>query len=167
MEYWLADTPQELGVLYGDDEPCNGFVRQPNKIFAVYNNDVKCVGMHEDAHIISFSVKKPSSVFISEGLAMYFDKQWQGRENEFICRDLLHLGNIPNVLSLIDNDKFFALNEEIAYPLSGSFTKFLVQKLTMKIYLKEIYYSDSAESYLNSLFDEGDVKEFLTWLELV
>ncbi|MCD8372163.1 MAG: hypothetical protein LUD27_02550 [Clostridia bacterium] len=165
LEYWLADTPRELGVLYGDGEPCNGFVKRPNKIFAVYNDAVKGTGMHEDAHIISFSLKKPTSAFISEGLAMYFDKEWQGRSNEVVCRELLDSGLLPDVPTLLDNDKFFATGEEITYPLSGSFTKFLVKKLTMEAFLRDIYYNDAAADYLNNLFRRGIIEEFSAWIE--
>ncbi|MCD8308781.1 MAG: hypothetical protein LUD19_02915 [Clostridia bacterium] len=166
LEYWLADTSQEIGVFYGDGEPCNGFAEQPNKIFAVYNNEVKCIGMHEDAHIISFSIKKPNFAFLSEGLAMYFDGQWQGKSSEIICREMLKRGTMPDVLSLFNNDKFFALGEKITYPLAGTFTRFLVQKLTMPTYLKEVFYNDNAETYLDDSF--GDIiKEFLSWLESI
>lgn len=165
LEYWFADTSQELGILYGDGEPCNGFVKQPNKIFAVYNNDIKCIGMHEDTHIISFCVKKPTSAFISEGLAMYFDKQWQGKTNKLICREMLNLGTLPDALPLFDNEKFFALKEEITYPLAGAFTKFLVQRLSMKVFLKNIYYNDNAKNYINDLFYGNFDKEFSVWLK--
>lgn len=165
LEYWLAETPRELGDLYGDGEPCNGFVKLPNKIFAVYNNNVKCIGMHEDAHLISFSIKKPDSAFISEGLAMYFDGQWQGRSNEFVCREMIKCGSLPDIFSLIDNDNFFSFGEEITYPLVGAFTKFLVQNLTMGKYLKEIYYNDDAVNYLNGLFGGKIIRKFSAWID--
>ena len=49
IEYFLCDSPEEVGRICGDDEPCNGFADLPNRIYAVYNDAVQCVGFHEDA----------------------------------------------------------------------------------------------------------------------
>ncbi len=57
IEYYLCETPEEVGRLYGDNEPCNGFASSPNEIYAVYNEKTKCVGFHEDDHIISYTVR--------------------------------------------------------------------------------------------------------------
>lgn len=32
IEYYLCETAKQVGELYGDNEPCNGFARRPNKI---------------------------------------------------------------------------------------------------------------------------------------
>lgn len=53
IEYFLCVTAQEIGRIYGDNEPCNGFTSLPNKIYAVYNDEIQCIGFHEDAHIIT------------------------------------------------------------------------------------------------------------------
>ena len=81
IEYYLCDTPEEVGHIYGDDEPCNGFTDLPNKIYAVYNDEVQCIGFHEDAHVISYLINRPNSCAIREGLAMYFDRKWWGIQN--------------------------------------------------------------------------------------
>lgn len=59
IEYFLCDSPEEVGRICGDDEPCNGFADLPSRIYAVYNDAVQCVGFHEDAHLISFVHNRP------------------------------------------------------------------------------------------------------------
>ncbi|MDY0373276.1 MAG: hypothetical protein RBQ86_04080, partial [Candidatus Izemoplasmatales bacterium] len=59
IDYFLLDTPELVGEIYGDNDPCNGFANPPNEIYAVYNEKVKCIGYHEDAHIISYILNKP------------------------------------------------------------------------------------------------------------
>lgn len=59
IKYYLCESAKEVGELYGDDEPCNGFAKEPNEIYAVYNDEVKCIGFHEDAHIISYNISTP------------------------------------------------------------------------------------------------------------
>ena len=81
IEYFLCDSPEEVGRIYGDADPCNGFASPPDRIYAVYNETVQCVGFHEDAHIISYMLNRPDCPAVREGLAMYFDRRWWGIEN--------------------------------------------------------------------------------------
>ena len=81
IEYFLCDSPEEVGRICGDDEPCNGFADLPSRIYAVYNDAVQCVGFHEDAHLISFVRNRPICPAVTEGLAMYFDRKWWGIQN--------------------------------------------------------------------------------------
>ena len=46
LEYFLCETPEEVGAYYGDNEPCDGFAREPNQIYAVYNKSCRCDGFH-------------------------------------------------------------------------------------------------------------------------
>jgi len=39
INYYICDTPKEVGEIYGDNEPCNGFASPPNIIYAVYNDN--------------------------------------------------------------------------------------------------------------------------------
>lgn len=55
IHYYLCESPEQVGKIYGDNEPCNAFASKDNKIYAVYNEDIKCIGFHEDAHIISYN----------------------------------------------------------------------------------------------------------------
>ena len=75
IEYFLCNSPEDVGRIYGDNEPCNGFTIMPNQIYAVYNDKEKCVGFHEDAHIISYTINRPECPAIREGLAMFFDRK--------------------------------------------------------------------------------------------
>lgn len=164
IKYLLADSPEDLGVIYGDNEPCNGFARMPDRIYAVYTEKIKCIGMHEDAHIISYSRKRPMFNFLREGLAMYFDEGWLGKPNEQCCREIITQNELPIIIDLFDKEKFFALPENITYPVSGAFTKFLIEKLGMKSYLDSIYYNDNAIEEIRNRFDNVQ-RDFLSWLE--
>ncbi|MBN1458782.1 MAG: hypothetical protein JXA57_04550 [Armatimonadetes bacterium] len=46
IRYYLCSTPEEVGRLCGDNEPANGCTKPPDKVFAVYNGDVQCLGLH-------------------------------------------------------------------------------------------------------------------------
>lgn len=148
IHYHLYDTPAEVGRQYamthgdGDDEPCNGFALPDvmsqdgeNHIFAVYNDEVKCVGFHEDAHIISYSLGRPASKFIREGLAMFFDRYWWGIDNGSWTRWYAEQGKLPPVTELLDNVRFNAYDDALTYPMAGAFTGYLMARFGTEKYV--------------------------------
>lgn len=145
IEYFLVETAEEVGIIYGDNEPCNGFAEAPNKVYAVYNQDVKCIGYHEDAHLISYLVGKPFSVFIKEGIAMYFDKTWHGMSNDEWVRKFLKNSQYESIQKLFSNNYFYELDSSITYPIAGSFTKYLIEKFGKERYLD--FYRKCQEEY--------------------
>lgn len=135
IEYILCDTPEEVGRIYGDDEPCNGFASLPNTIYAVYNDSIQCIGFHEDAHIISYTVNRPDCPAIQEGLAMYFDRKWWGIQNMdwtsyFLKRQLY----LP-VDKLLDKETFFDADCSVTYPIMGAFTDYLISTYGIDAYM--------------------------------
>lgn len=106
ISYYLMDTPEQVGAAYGDNEPMNGFARLPDKVYAVYNQQVQCVGPHEDAHLIAKLVGHPESAFIREGLAMYFDETWWGKPNKAWVADYLVDGSTFPCLSYFQTRSF-------------------------------------------------------------
>lgn len=139
IKYYLLDSKEEVGKLYGDDTPINGFaVWGENKVYAVYNNDTKCIGPHEDAHLISFIINAPISDFIVEGLAMYFDEKWWEQANNTWASYYKNNDDNISIFKLFDNNEFFKYNCELTYPIAGSFTKFLIETFGISKYL-ELY----------------------------
>lgn len=136
LQYFLCDTPEEVGRAYGDDEPCNGFAVRPDTIYAVYNEQVQCVGFHEDAHLISYTINRPNCPAISEGLAMYFDRKWWGISNlEWAGYYLKKNGSLPTA-AWLDRENFFAEDCSLTYPIMGAFTEYLITTYGMEVYLR-------------------------------
>ena len=136
IQYYFLATPEEVGKIYGIDELINGFaVCGENKIYAVYNENIKCIGPHEDTHIISFVINMPKSSFIVEGLAMYFDEKWWGVDNEIWSAYYKEEYTELSIEKLFDNDQFESLDCEITYPLAGAFTKYLIDKFGITKYI--------------------------------
>lgn len=135
IEYYLCQTPEEVGRFYGDDEPCNGFTVMPNRIYAVYNDTVKCIGFHEDAHIISYCINRPDCPVIREGLAMFFDKRWWGISNQDWTRYYLSQCRIPDIGRWFDKKTFFAEDCAVSYPIAGCFTEYLILTYGIDRYL--------------------------------
>jgi len=135
LHYFLCDTPEEVGHIYGDDDPCNGFASPPDKIYAVYNDKVKCIGFHEDAHLISYTINRPESPAVREGLAMYFDRKWWGIHNQDWAGFFLRTGRYQPVYKLLDRDYFFSFDCSVTYPIMGAFTDYLICSFGINMYL--------------------------------
>lgn len=144
IEYFLCATPEEVGRVYGDDDPCNGFTSLPNKIYAVYNEKVQCVGFHEDAHVISYTINRPDPPAIREGLAMYFDRKWWGIQNLDWTGFFLKTGRYIAVDKLLDRETFFSVDCSITYPIVGAFTDWLIASYGIDKYLEFYKQEDSA-----------------------
>ena len=152
LNYFLCNSPVEVGELYGDNEPCNGFARMPDRIYAVYNEDIKCIGYHEDAHMISYNtLSRPSQNFIREGLAMFFDKTWWGISNFAWVAYFFKNNKLPRLCDLIENSNFHRHSDIITYPLSGAFTEYIISVFGIKTY-KEFY--KSLDENFNACFQK-------------
>lgn len=136
IEYYLCDSPEEVGRIYGDNDPCNGFAAPPNKIYAVYNEQVQCIGFHEDAHVISYLINRPDCPAIREGLAMYFDRKWWGIHNMDWTGYYLRSGKYLPVDKLLDKECFFGYDCAVTYPIVGAFTDWLISRWGMERYLQ-------------------------------
>lgn len=146
IEYFLCDSPEEVGRIYGDNDPCNGFAAPPNKIYAVYNEQVQCIGFHEDAHIISYTVNCPDSPAIREGLAMYFDRKWWGIQNLDWTGYFLKTGQFIPVDKMLDRECFFAHDCTITYPIMGAFTDWLIVTYGAESYMQMYKQENIAEA---------------------
>lgn len=144
IHYYLCDSPEEVGRIYGDDEPCNGFAAPPDKIYAVYNEQVQCIGFHEDAHILSYIVNRPDAPAVREGLAMYFDRKWWGIQNLDWTGHYIKTGRYIPVDRLLNREYFFQHRDVITYPIMGAFTQWLIAAYGSEKYMRMYRRTDAA-----------------------
>lgn len=142
IHYYFTESPLEIGrVFWEEGTMCNGVAlcgRSESKIYAVYNEAVKCIGSHEDTHLISFAINYPESDFVVEGLAMCMDGLWWGVSNEVWTGYYKNTHPELSIPLLLDNDFFAEHGCEITYPIAGAFTQFLIDTYGMDKYL-ELY----------------------------
>ena len=169
LRYVLCDSSDEVGRAYGDYEPCNGFADSPDTVFAVYSDKVKCIGPHEDTHLIAELIARPSSAFVREGLAMYMDETWWGRTNAVWVKEFITTGRYVSIGNLFDNQGFWEWPDEITYPIAGAFTLWLIQMLGIKAYLKRVYVNgehalEAIENALSMPFEQAE-QLFCEWIQ--
>ena len=142
IHYYFTASPLEIGrVFWEEGTPCNGVAlcgREQPKIYAVYNEAVKCIGSHEDTHLISFQINYPESDFIVEGLAMFMDGLWWGVPNEVWASYYKHKLPELSIYALLNNEAFAQRGCEITYPVAGAFTKYLIDTFGKEEFLRII-----------------------------
>ncbi len=168
INYNLYDTPEEVGRQYGDDDPCNGFARYPDTVYAVYNDKVKCIGPHEYTHLIAAQINIPNCSFLKEGLAMKADETWWGIENELWCRYYLDTDEYVSVSLLFQNKHFFANGCEITYPIAGAFVNWMIHHFSLEtfleLYKKENDYVKNLEKIVRKSISEIEY-DFLQYIK--
>jgi len=139
IQYWFCDTRKEVKEVSGFEYEVNGvtYTTPENpRIYAVYNEEKKCVGHHEDTHAISCQFATPNSAAIVEGLAMHFDKVWWKIPNELCTYVYFKNGKYIAIESLIENEGFYDMPDMISYPVMGAFTSFLIRNYGIEKYRK-------------------------------
>ncbi len=173
IRYVLTDSPEENGriseELFGEYDPGNGFAIGPNNVFAVYSETIRCVGAHEDTHLISYAYCDPSCAFLNEGLAMYMDGEWWGKPNAEWVKAFLDNGSYRSVFELTDDEAFWNTPCEISYPIAGAFTAYLTDRLGAAAFLEQIYKPKaSLAEKIKRVFrqtPEAIEKDFLNWVK--
>ena len=170
IEYYLCNSREEVGELYGDNEPCSGFAVEPNKVYAVYNDDCQCIGFHEDAHLISYQINTPKTVAIREGLAMFFDKKWWGISNIEWVQYYLKSNQYQSVVKLLEDSYFYQVDCTISYPIMGFFTEYLILTYGISKYIKLYSYKEEdfigyfQYCYEKSIYEIEE--EFISYIQL-
>ena len=158
INYYFTDSPKAIGrLIWNEDLPCNGVALcGRNKIYAVYTENIKCIGSHEDTHLISFLINYPESDFVVEGLAMSFDGLWWGVPNETWVSYYKNKHPDLSVKTLFDNNAFAEIGCVIAYPIAGAFTTFLIDTFGIERYL-DFYKYDGCEydEAFHSIFSDS------------
>ena len=123
---------------------CNAMTFDYDMVFSVVNDAFQCLGPHEDAHILSYQIAVPESVFLKEGIAMYFDKQYHGKSNIDAAKQWAFHSDAVNVCEYLDNDMFYRLPEEVSYPLAGAFAEWLIFRYGMDAFL--VFYKSNGDT---------------------
>ena len=190
--YWFYNSPQLIGNAFFDGALCNGvsitdaqdddigkivslsgekedsFVVEPCSIHAVYEERIKCIGPHEDTHVIAAQLFEPSSAFLCEGLAMMMDGSWWGIENKFWARYYKDTGKIYPVHDLINctEDEFYGLESGKTYPVAGAWTEYMFQTFGKEKYMR-FYWGDGTSQVAIDVFGKSlpqICREFEEWL---
>jgi len=172
ITYNLYDTPLECGRAYRKlhpeeydideaDEEINGFVSYPEKIYAVYNSKIRCTGYHEDVHLLAADVIGfPDSTFIREGLAMFFDKTWQGIDNQKWAKVVIDEKLIIDPASLIEEKCFNSYDCMSTYALAGAFTDFFIRTAGTEEY--RLFYQNFSDTSQSTGAYQQCFSQFLT-----
>jgi len=132
IQYYFYDSREEVGRecerRFGEYTPYNGCTVSKNEILAVYNEKIRCIGIHEDTHLLMFTLGFSASGFLEEGIACAMDSLWWGIDNTAWVAYYRQEGRSLSVkdLILLPRENFYIIDDRITYPLAGSFVNYLL-----------------------------------------
>lgn len=175
IHYYFYDSREEVGRecerRFGEYTPYNGCTVSETEILAVYSGKTKCIGAHEDTHLITFTLGYPASSFLEEGVACAMDGTWWGLDNpvwaSYYRKENLY-PSVTELLSLSQED-FYALEDRITYPMAGAFVSYLLMRFGKnkfcEFYLAEDY-DAAAQSALDCPLAELE-EDFFRYIDLL
>jgi len=148
IKYYLYPSRKIKEKLMGDDGNGNAIwikikkekeIWNPEKfeIHSLYNNKIKCIGEHEDTHLLSISLGVAVFLF-SEGLAEFMSEKWHQKDIDFWTRKYLKENKLYSLKFLINNKNWSKIDEMIVYPQAGSFMKYLIKTYGLEKF-KQVY----------------------------
>ncbi len=123
-----------------------------NEIHAIYNENRKVIGCHEDTHIIAYRTLGNPPFFLQEGLAVFMMESWFQRPVHEWGREFLDKGKLIPVKSLLISINFEKYDSKITYPQSGSFVKYLVDVYGIEKF--KTLFSQAVNENIEFLFKE-------------
>jgi hypothetical protein len=114
------------------------------EIHAVYNKKVKCIGAHEDTHLLTLPWGVAIYLFC-EGIAEFMSNGWHGKDIDLWTRDYSRKDCLYSIRFLVDNKNWDQVDDMIAYPQAGSFARFLINDYGLEKF-KEVYKKLSREN---------------------
>jgi len=175
IHYYLYGSREELGRecerRFGKYAPNNGCAVSNTEILAVYNDDIQCIGAHEDTHILMFTLGYPESGFLEEGVAMAMDAIWWGIDNNAWAAYYRKNGLCISVSKLIGlpREEFYSVEDRIAYPLAGSLVNYLLMRFGrerfFQFYMAEEY-SAAAQNIFGFSLEELE-KDYYQYIDLL
>jgi hypothetical protein len=128
--YRYVDNEQK-GRVTG--RPGNAHAELPGRIHTIWPVD-----RHELVHVLTAMVGPAESVLLGEGLAVHLTGDWQGRPLDEWVRRYAKDGRLPDLSRLADWASFSEIDDEISYPVAGSFVRWLVETSGLGL-LKQAY----------------------------
>jgi len=140
IQYYFYPSQDKKAELMGDgwygQAILNNF-----EIHAVYNENDKVIGEHEDTHLLSLQLGLPTSLF-QEGLSeAMVGKSMFGNEHNKVLKEGIHRGLKINIENLMSQQGWLDTPDEEAefyYSITGSFIRYLLETLDLEIF-KELY----------------------------
>ncbi len=124
--YFLYPSNQIKAEAMGDDGNGNADTKR-FEIHAVYNEKVKCIGAHEDTHLLAHDLGLPPQLF-REGLAEYMSETWHGKTHDDWAKEFIASGRLAEIKDWINDDVWYEIDDRLSYPMAGSFIRFVIDK---------------------------------------
>lgn len=169
IEYYKVQSKEKMVELF--DFEMNGYAKvDSNQLFTIWPKD-----NHECVHlIVCRNIGCPPALF-GEGMAVAYQANfvndsvyfsWNGMDLNILAKRYLENNKIPPLDSLMGIESFWKYDMNILYPISGSFTRFLINKHgieNFKGFIQGKEYLDSSAVIKSAFLQAFKVTIYVEW----
>ena len=134
IKYYLYSDNNAKFQAMGDSGNANA-VAKKFAVHGIYNKKIKIVGKHEIVHLLTNKWGKPPEL-LRQGLAEAMEKGWHKIDHHQWARNFYKNKKLIPLNILLDDKKFWQLDDLMTYPESGSFIKYLINFYGLELFKK-------------------------------
>lgn len=128
IDYYIYPSIEEKGLRLMNTEEGH-LVQEHREIHVVINNTFLGQHTHQDIKLILHDLLGPASKpFLREGLAAYFNEQWQEKGADYWAARLYHSDNLPPLEELLNDEWFERESPLVMTAAAGSLVSFLSEQ---------------------------------------
>ena len=128
IDYYIYPTIEEKGLRLMNAEEGH-LVHEQREVHVVINNTFRGQHTHQDIKLILHDLLgSASKPFLREGLAAYFNEQWQEKGADYWAARLYHSDNLPPLEELLNDEWFERGSPLIMTAAAGSLVNFLSEQ---------------------------------------
>ena len=134
IHLFIVNSRDQMKLLIGRETNGAAFY-QYNTVTGIATEHLKSIySNHELFHALAMNAWGVPKRWINEGMAVYADNNWHGHDLHQLAHYLVEKGQFVPLKKLINN--FKKVDDRTAYPLMGSFVKFLDETYGRDMVLK-------------------------------
>lgn len=149
ITYVLCDSPEDVAAQSSTDGPTAAVVDYPATVYAEYSSTNRCIGPHEDAHLVAHAMGHPASTFVRESVAMFFDGTWWGIPNRAWVQHFLDASTYVAASRLIED--FDQVDCTISYPVAGFWAQLLLERFGADLFVR--FYANAGSDAEGAFLD--------------
>lgn len=128
IDYYIYPTIEEKGLRLLNTEEGH-LVKEHREIHVVINNTFRGQHTHQDIKLILHDLLGDASKpFLREGVAAYFNEQWQEKGTDYWAARLYHSDNLPPLKEVLDDESFERESPQVMTASAGSLVNFLIDQ---------------------------------------
>lgn len=123
VHLFIVESREDMKLLVGHETNGSAFY-ETNTITGIASDKINSIYSHHELfHVVAMNVWGVPEVWLNEGMAVYADNAWHGRDLHQLTKYLVDNNRYVSLRKIVS--AFRKADHLVSYPLAGSFVKYL------------------------------------------